>query len=812
MAEDKLGESTEAKFIAKYVKPYDAASDDYDMPPFDRSFDHASKSSKIYNMHMYWVKQDPYIVKQFIEHYTRPGDVVLDAFCGAGMTGVAALMCGRNAILSDISPICIHIARNYTTPVDLHAVDKAYRELLSKAGPEMQRLYRTRCHKCGNREAQIANTILSDVYSCPRCNAENLYAGRGRWEQMKRGEKVDRIVCNQCNYQFTKNDAAFARIEPIELRIHCPRCKVKGEERARPLNQNDWRDYITVEGGPTRVVHQGNDEWNGYEFRPVQAFTDDIGTRTLKRILEDTGKEAILPQDVPYWYPKDTRFQRGFNTRQPLRRGITHPFQMFSRRNLSVLSVIWRYVNENDDEHIRDKLRLVFTSLLFNCSYQYRWRTKGGGGSRGTLYIPSLIQDNNVCDNLVAKYRDLVDAIGEMAFKKDCRAFVEIADARSKKTVANDSIDYAFYDPPYGSNINYSELNIMWEAWLGQYTDTKLEIIENKEQGKTRLDYERMMTEALKEAYRLLKPGRWLSLIYSYSDPSMYRSVQNMAGMAGFVQEGEVLHIGSASKTKKQLDSDKSQQRYLIIDYRKPKATATHRGVDKTDIEYRVITIIQEHLFHHGGQNRDRIYDEVIKRLFTSVQIEKFDLDQILNNFFRKVGDTWYAPGTLLTYQTRPGKKGQLRLAMESGDPEVETVIRLQDFLKKHGTVPLAELREYYLRTIPPEWQGRVSFEKAIEGFTVKEAKVRLPTEEEQRIKQDVAVRYQRMQISRYLAGETNYSPDSPELCRWIEFCYEHELSPEVVDLFQRLPRGSTDEASWKRAKRIADACSLKLA
>lgn len=27
-------------------------------------------------------------------HYTRPGDVVLDGFCGTGMTGVAAQMCG----------------------------------------------------------------------------------------------------------------------------------------------------------------------------------------------------------------------------------------------------------------------------------------------------------------------------------------------------------------------------------------------------------------------------------------------------------------------------------------------------------------------------------------------------------------------------------------------------------------------------------------------------------------------------------------------------------------------------------------------
>ena len=31
---------------------------------------------------------------RYILHYTDPGDIVLDAFCGSGMTGVAAQLCG----------------------------------------------------------------------------------------------------------------------------------------------------------------------------------------------------------------------------------------------------------------------------------------------------------------------------------------------------------------------------------------------------------------------------------------------------------------------------------------------------------------------------------------------------------------------------------------------------------------------------------------------------------------------------------------------------------------------------------------------
>lgn len=38
---------------------------------------------------------------QFIEHYTEPREIVFDGFCGSSMTGVAARLLGRHAMLSE---------------------------------------------------------------------------------------------------------------------------------------------------------------------------------------------------------------------------------------------------------------------------------------------------------------------------------------------------------------------------------------------------------------------------------------------------------------------------------------------------------------------------------------------------------------------------------------------------------------------------------------------------------------------------------------------------------------------------------------
>src|SRR5690606_8624759 len=76
------------------------------------------RNSSFYLAHSYHTKVPPEAIEPFIEHYTMPGDVVLDPFCGSGMTGVAAALSGRRAILNDLSPAAIHLAWNHSRPCE----------------------------------------------------------------------------------------------------------------------------------------------------------------------------------------------------------------------------------------------------------------------------------------------------------------------------------------------------------------------------------------------------------------------------------------------------------------------------------------------------------------------------------------------------------------------------------------------------------------------------------------------------------------------------------------------------------------------
>src|SRR5262249_4865259 len=77
-----------------------------------------TRNTELYNAHSYHTKVPPEAIVPFFEHYTRPGDVVLDPFCGSGMTGVAAALAGRRAILNDLSVAATHLSFNHTRPCD----------------------------------------------------------------------------------------------------------------------------------------------------------------------------------------------------------------------------------------------------------------------------------------------------------------------------------------------------------------------------------------------------------------------------------------------------------------------------------------------------------------------------------------------------------------------------------------------------------------------------------------------------------------------------------------------------------------------
>lgn len=157
-------------FIKAYGTPYDPKKP-YHREPFAADVSEG-KNHPIYNAHSYHTKVPHRAIMRYLLHYTQPGDVVFDGFCGTGMTGVAAQLCGdraevqelgyrvqedgtilneenkafsklgaRRAILSELSPAATFIAYNYNTPWSNTAFGEKSAELLKMVEEELGWMY-----------------------------------------------------------------------------------------------------------------------------------------------------------------------------------------------------------------------------------------------------------------------------------------------------------------------------------------------------------------------------------------------------------------------------------------------------------------------------------------------------------------------------------------------------------------------------------------------------------------------------------------------------------------------------------------------
>ena len=54
------------------------------------------KNNPVYTAHTYHTKVPHPAIMRYILHYTQPGDIIFDGFCGTGMTGVAAQACAKS--------------------------------------------------------------------------------------------------------------------------------------------------------------------------------------------------------------------------------------------------------------------------------------------------------------------------------------------------------------------------------------------------------------------------------------------------------------------------------------------------------------------------------------------------------------------------------------------------------------------------------------------------------------------------------------------------------------------------------------------
>jgi hypothetical protein len=190
------------------------------------------KHDPVYKAHTYHTKVPPKAIVHFLSHYTSDGDVVLDPFCGSGMTGVAGwILGGRTVIQSDLSPAAAHIAAGYTRRWDVNRFSSAAVGIMEAAF-----------------EVHAAAFTISD---------------KGGTGVVKYWVWTDVLVCSECNQEYRFSDAAVNLAEErIDNNFKCPHCDAAQSKANASYARTSFFDPLL---GQTITQNKREPFWVVYE-------------------------------------------------------------------------------------------------------------------------------------------------------------------------------------------------------------------------------------------------------------------------------------------------------------------------------------------------------------------------------------------------------------------------------------------------------------------------------------------------------------------------------------------------------------------
>lgn len=538
-------------FVECFGKAYDP-DEEYAREPFAADVNEG-RNDPIYNAHSYHTKVPPRAIVRYILNFTKPGDLVFDGFCGTGMTAVAAQLCAdrsvvqalgyrvdddgaifeadgaadrtkwreisklgaRRAIINDLSPAASFISYNYNRICDaeyfsrlvepileeaeslfgwmfqtLHradeiAISRAKQEIVEQQHPELSSI-----GDCG----RINYIVWSDIFICPECAGDLVF-----WDEAvdkENGKVLDSFKCPHCDSDLAKRD-----LEP------------KTSTHVDPVTTSEVKQRVQV---PAYISYT-------FGSRRYEKQADEADIALAHKISN------LNPSD---WFPAYA-LKKGDKTGEPIRLGITHTHHFYTHRCLIILAF---YRSKGLAQWA------PFSALTPRATRMHRIAAsriggakKGEGGAtvgviNGTLYVPSLSVEMNVMDQA----KDRLKAYDKAWFKKH-PTITTTQSSTNLNQIPENSVDYVFIDPPFGSNLMYSELNSLWEGWLKVFTMDTDEAIENRSQGKVLDDYRRLMSQCFREVFRILKPGRWATIEFSNTQASVWNSIQTAIQEAGLV-------------------------------------------------------------------------------------------------------------------------------------------------------------------------------------------------------------------------------------------------------------------------------------
>jgi DNA modification methylase len=673
------------------------ANDQYHREPFATDVT-VGKQDPIYKVHPYHTKVPPRAIVRYILHYTDPGDIVLDAFCGSGMTGVAAQLCGtrelhirtevkseweamghpsakwgtRRAILCDLSPVATTIAANYNLPVDVAAFEKIGSTLLEESKAVTSHLYDP-----PEANSPFSYAVWSQVFACPECGVHLNFMELAY--ELKTRKVHDQFLCSSCGSELDKRmlDKTFSsKYDPVRNKVH---------------RLVDYELHLVARGRRRRS-----------KLEPASASDRD---------LVKFSKELPLPENAVIFRLPLEQMYHGSRLGP---KGVEYLHDLYFRRQLITLADLWQRTTLVKDHRLRSALRFQIDQALVNASKLARFPQLSPLG--GVYYLPSMIAENQPIGLIESKFERIRDF-----FATDLTSYGQVVISTNSAAeipgLPDNCVDYVFTDPPFGENIFYADLNLMVEAWYGVLTTVESEAIVDKPKSKGLSDYQRLMYRSFLEYHRVLKPGRWITVVFHNSNNAVWNAIQESMLEAGFVI-ADVRILDKQQRSFRQVTSSAVKQDLVISAYKPVEAfeQRLRQIAGSTDSAWE---FVRQHLHnlpvfkHHEGEVeilRERqvhlLYDRMVATHVQRGIIIPMDFADFYKSLYARFPERdgmFFLPEQVILYdkeRAKATKVEQLALFVSDEKSAIQWLRRELDSSTGNGPQSYSDLQPKFLKEL----------------------------------------------------------------------------------------------------------------
>jgi hypothetical protein len=487
-------------------------------------------------------------------------------------------------------------------PVDAGAFDKASKDILDRFDAELGWMYET-THTNG-KPARIEYTVWSEVFTCPECGSPVAFYDVGFNRATGKVEEPFRCPGAGCGAELSKTQ--------LERRFTTVRTPV-----------GDLIERVDLRPARVHYVYNGQ----RYDKAPDQADLD-----ILARVARESLAGPVPNHELPFMHMTHERAPMA-------KKGFTHVHHLWGDRSLHALAWLWKACQDEPDPLTRHALLFWVEQALWGLSWQNRFKgvsfNKLGGSQvnqqmTGVYYVPALHAECSVRYNLEGsqptrgKRQSLVKTWGESPARLG--QVMMSTGSSTDLNIPDDSIDYVFVDPPFGANIYYADLAYLVEAWHGVYTRAADEAIQNQSRKvpRTLAEYGELMAQCFSEFYRVLKPGRWMTVEFSNHSNEVWLTVQRALEHAGFMV-ADTRILDKEQLSYRQVTAHSAAKKDLVISCYKPAISSPKEGIVGDGDPETAWSFVREHLSHlpitdgRRGEARpirermaDRLYDRMI--------------------------------------------------------------------------------------------------------------------------------------------------------------------------------------------------------